>query len=127
MARHRSAFGVGEEAGFDEARFVISNAYTGGSDHLKRQFASAPKPPARGIQRILRARSLDYDRGDDLLQIGRIDLAASRRYLLHSVPRRSLPGLLATIAFLVFQRVALPVLYWFTADKPWGVLRPWPK
>jgi hypothetical protein len=30
MARHRSAFGVGEEAGFDEARFVIASAYTGG-------------------------------------------------------------------------------------------------
>ncbi len=73
------------------------------------------------------ARELDYERGDDVLQIGRIDLAASRRYLLNSVPRKSLPGLLATIGFLLLQRIALPVLYWFSPDKPWGVLRPWTK
>src|SRR5262249_36836329 len=36
MARHRYVFGVGAEAGFDEARFVITNAYTGGSDSLKK-------------------------------------------------------------------------------------------
>src|SRR5262249_46551685 len=34
MALHRSAFGVGPDAEFDEARFVIKNAYTGGSDDL---------------------------------------------------------------------------------------------
>lgn len=32
MARHRAVFGVGDEAGFDDARFVITDAYTGGSD-----------------------------------------------------------------------------------------------
>jgi hypothetical protein len=126
MARHRSAFGVGEEAGFDEARFVIANAYTGGSDALKKTFAAAPKHRREDFNEFC-ARELDYERGDDLLQIGRIDLAASRRYLLNDVPRGSLPGLLATLGFLVFQRVALPALYWFTADKPWGVLRPWVK
>jgi GNAT superfamily N-acetyltransferase len=126
MARHRSAFGVGAEAGFDEARFVISDAYTGGSDALKKAFAAAPKHRREEFNDFC-ARELDYQRGDDVLQIGRIDLAASRRYLLNDVPRTSLPGLLATLGFLVFQRVALPVLYWFTADKPWGVLRPWTK
>jgi hypothetical protein len=124
MARHRSAFGVGEEAGFDEARFVISDAYTGGSDHLKKTFAIAPKHRHDEFNEFC-ARELDYDRGDDVLQIGRIDLAASRRYLLTSVPRKSLPGLLATIGFLLLQRIALPVLYWFSPDKPWGVLRSW--
>jgi hypothetical protein len=126
MARHRSAFGVGEEAGFDEARFVISNAYTGGSDHLKKTVESAPKHRHEGFNRFC-VRELDYERGDDVLQIGRIDLAASRRYLLNSVPRKSLPALLATMGFLVFQRVALPGLYWFSADKPWGILRQWEK
>src|ERR1700719_821963 len=43
MARHRSVFGVGDEAGFDEARFVITNAYTGGSEPLKKPFETAPK------------------------------------------------------------------------------------
>ncbi len=126
MARHRSVFGVGEEAGFDEARFVIANAYTGGSDPLKKTFAAAPKHRREGFNEFC-ARELDYQRGDDFLQIGRIDLAASRRYLLNDVPRTSLPGLLATLGFLAFQRIALPALYWFTADQPWGVLRPWVK
>jgi hypothetical protein len=126
MARHRSAFGVGAEAGFDETRFVIANAYTGGSDALKKSFAAAPKHRHEAFNAFC-ARELDYERGDDLLQIGRIDLAASRRYLLNDVPRGSLPGLLATLGFLMLQRVALPVLYWFTPDKPWGVLRPWAK
>lgn len=35
MAGHRHVFGVGPEAVFDETRFVIANAYTGGSDALK--------------------------------------------------------------------------------------------
>jgi hypothetical protein len=43
MARHRAVFGVGAEAGFDEARFVITDAYTGGSDALKKSFELAPK------------------------------------------------------------------------------------
>lgn len=124
MTRHRSAFGVGEEAQFDEARFVISNAYTGGSDHLKKTFQSAPKHRQEEFNQYC-SKELDYERGDDVLQIGRIDLAASRRYLMTSVPRKSLPALLATVGFLVFQRFALPVLYWFSADKPWGVLRQW--
>ena len=38
MRRHRAVFGVGGEAGFDEARFVITDAYTGGSDALKKIF-----------------------------------------------------------------------------------------
>jgi hypothetical protein len=43
MRGHRAVFGVGAEAGFDEARFVITDAYTGGSDALKKSFEAAPK------------------------------------------------------------------------------------
>ncbi|MGD0720997.1 MAG: hypothetical protein ABR970_08110 [Roseiarcus sp.] len=126
MGRHRRAFGVGEEAGFDEARFVISDAYTGGSAALKKSFAATPKH-RQGKFNDFCARELDYERGDDLLQIGRIDLAASRRYLLEIVPRASLPGVLATLGFIVLRRVALPAIHWFSADRAWGILRPWPK
>ena len=54
------------------------------------------------------ARELDYARGDDLLQIGRIDLAAARRYLFSEVPAGSMPALLATSAVLALQRLVLP-------------------
>src|SRR6476620_1686247 len=42
MRLHRAVFGVGDEAGFDEKRFVITDAYTDGSDALKKSYALAP-------------------------------------------------------------------------------------
>src|SRR2546430_888577 len=97
MRRHRSVFGVGEEAGFDETRFVITDAYTGGSDALKKSYNIAPKHRDEKYNEFC-ARELDYARGDDLLQIGRVDLAGARRYLFSEVPSGSLPGLLAASA-----------------------------
>jgi len=123
MARHRAVFGVGAEAGFDEERFVITAAYTGGSDALKKTFEVAPKY-RNAIYNEFCLRELDYGRGDDLLQIGRIDLAAARRYLLREVPSGSLPALLAASAVLALQRRVLPVIHWLDDRRPFGTLRP---
>jgi hypothetical protein len=123
MRRHRSVFGVGEEAGFDETRFVITDAYTGGSDALKKSFDIAPKHRDEKYNAFC-ARELDYGRGDDLLQVGRVDLAGARRYLFSEVPSGSLPGLLATSAVLALQRLVLPVFYWMDDTRPFGSLRP---
>jgi hypothetical protein len=123
MAHHRAAFGVGEEAVFDEARFVITNSYTGGSDALKKTFEAAPKH--RGaIYNDFCAGELDYARGDDVLQLGRIDLAGARRYLLSEVPNGSLPSLLVASAVLALQRLVLPVVYWMDDTRGFGTLRP---
>ena len=123
MRRHRAVFGVGDEAGFDEARFVITDAYTGGSDALKKTFESAPKHRDPQYEAFC-ARELDYSRGDDILQIGRIDLAGARRYLLREVPPGSLPALLAAGAVLSLQRLLLPVFYWLDDSRAFGSLRP---
>ena len=123
MRRHRAVFGVGAEAGFDEARFVISDAYTGGSDALKKSFDVAPKHRDEQYNAFC-ARELDYARGDDLLQIGRIDLAAARRYLMSEVPSGSLPSLLAASAALALQRLVLPVAHWMDDRRAFGILRP---
>jgi hypothetical protein len=123
MSRHRAVFGVGAEAGFDEARFVITNAYTGGSDALKKTFEAAPKHRDEQYNAFC-ARELDYARGDDVLQIGRIDLAGARRYLLSEVPPGSLPALLATGAALALQRLVLPAIHWMDDTRPFGILRP---
>ncbi|CCD85223.1 hypothetical protein BRAD285_6134 [Bradyrhizobium sp. ORS 285] len=123
MRTHRAVFGVGDEAGFDETRFVITDAYTGGSDALKKTFADAPKH-RDDIYNGFCARELDYARGDDLLQLGRIDLAAARRYLLREIPSGSLPALLATSAVLALQRMILPLLHWLDDTRPFGTLRP---
>jgi len=123
MARHRAVFGVGGEADFDEARFVITDAYTGGSDALKKTFEVAPKH-RKAIYNEFCARELDYARGDDVLQIGRIDLAGARRYLLSEVPHGSLPALLAASAVLALQRLVLPLIHWLDDRRAFGTLRP---
>jgi len=123
MRSHRAVFGVGEEAGFDEARFVITDAYTGGSDALKKSFDAAPKHRDEQYNAFC-ARDLDYVRGDDLLQIGRIDLAAAGRYLTSEVPAGSMPALLAASAVLALQRLILPVLHWMDDSRTYGILRP---
>ncbi|MGJ4930609.1 hypothetical protein ACQR1I_26605 [Bradyrhizobium sp. HKCCYLS2038] len=123
MRAHRAVFGVGDEAGFDERRFVITNAYTGGSDALKKTYDDAPKHRDE-VYNGFCARELDYVRGDDLLQLGRIDLAAARRYLLREIPSGSLPALLATSAVLALQRMVLPLLHWLDDTRAFGTLRP---
>lgn len=122
MRKHRAVFGVGPEAGFDEERFIITNAYTGGSDNLKKTFLDAPK------HRDVRAnelceQQLDYARGDDFLQIARFDQPAALRYLLRDVPRHSLPALLYRLLFLLLGRFFMPLLHWLSPGVPMGDLR----
>jgi hypothetical protein len=124
MSDHRHVFGVGAEARFDEASFVIRDAYTGGSDNLKKTYESAPKH-RKAIYNEICARDLDYDRGDDFIQIGRIDLNAARKYLMRIVPRRSIAGIAVALALVALHRFVLPVLHWFDSRRQWGDLRPW--
>jgi hypothetical protein len=124
MASQRHVFGVGEDAGFDEARAIITNAYTGGSDDLKKRFdEAAPHREAR--YNDFCQRELDYTRGDDVLQLGRIDMACARRYLVGQVPRASLPAILGAAAFMIVQRLVLPIMHWFDHRRRFGSLRPW--
>jgi hypothetical protein len=124
MANHRHVFGVGAEAAFDEQRFVVTNSYTGGSDHLKKTYETAPKH-RNEVYNTFCARELDYDRGDDVLQLAQITTETARRFILRNVPSRSLPEILSTLAFVMLNRLILPVTYWLSADRQWGILRPW--
>jgi hypothetical protein len=123
MLHHRHVFGVGADAVLDEQRLVIMNAYTGGSDDLKKTFERAPKH-RDALFNDFCARELDYVRGDDVLQLGQINLDTAKRFLLKDVPRSSLPALLTAFVFVSLNRLVLPALYWLSADKPWGILRP---
>jgi len=123
MSAHRFVFGVGDEAEFDENSFVIKNAYTGGSDHLKKTFDEAAKHRLDHYNEFCK-QQLDYQRGDDLLQIGRIDLAAASNYATRSVPKGSILSVLALGMLMTLQRVVLPMVHWFSADKHFGNLRP---
>jgi hypothetical protein len=83
VTRHRAAFGVGDDATFDSRRYVIENAYTGGSDHLKKPFSHAARHREDEYNEICR-RELDYDRGDDFLQIGQLTVGTALRLALRS-------------------------------------------
>lgn len=123
MTDHCSVFGVGADATFDEDRFVIANAYTGGSDGLKKTFAEAPKHRDPKFNSFCE-NQLDYDRGDDVLQLGVMDVAAMRRFLSREVPRSAIAGLLLTGGIVALQRVLLPVVHWADSRRSWSILRP---
>lgn len=123
MRDHRHVFGVGPEAGFDEGNSIITDAYTGGSDDLKKSFEQATHHREERYNTFCRDK-LDYARGDDVLQLGRMDLAAARGYLLGQVPRASLPGLIGASAFLLVQRLLLPLVHWLDDTRRFGTLRP---
>jgi hypothetical protein len=123
MAGERAAFGVGDDAGFDPEAQVITNAYTGGSENLKKSFAVAAKH-REARYNMFCAAALNYDRGDDVLQIGQLDLGSARRFLARSVPRGALPQLAAQGLMIGVQAVLAPLLQWLDADTPLGRLRP---
>jgi hypothetical protein len=122
MRKHRAVFGVAADAGFDEQQFIITNAYTGGSDNLKKTFSDAPKHRDERANELCKTR-LDYARGDDFLQIARFDQASALKYLLREVPRNSLPAVLYRLAAVLLGRLILPLLYWLTPQEPMGDLR----
>jgi hypothetical protein len=124
MERHRHVFGVGLDAEFDECRSIITNAYTGGSDDLKKTYDDAPKHRNESYNTFC-AQHLDYGRGDDVLQLCQMTTATARRYVLKDVPRRSLPAVAGALVFVALNRLLLPVVYWLSANRHWGILRPW--
>lgn len=124
LARHRHVFGTGPEAGFDERRFVITDAYKGGSDNLKKSFAEAPKHRHDVFNEACR-RELDYQRGDDFLQIGQFDLRAARDYFRRSLPTLSARALLQQFAFLLAESLLVPLVHWATPSRQLGSLRPY--
>lgn len=125
MKRHRAAFGVGEDAGFDPDRQIITDAYTGGSDNLKKSFDIATKHRVERYNDYCE-QQLDYGRGDDVLQIGVIDLGAGQRFLSRSVPRSALPQLAVQALVLATGAVIAPLIQWLDASTPFGRLRPAP-
>jgi hypothetical protein len=124
MARHRHVFGVGPEARFDEARSVILNSYTGGSDDLKKTFDAAAKH-RKDAYNAMCGRELDYDRGDDFLQIGQINMEAAGRYLSKVARPNSGLWFAGRLVLFAISSAILPALHWFADDQPWGALRPW--
>ena len=120
--RHRHVFGTGPEAEFDSERFILRNSYTGGSDNLKKSYEAAAHYMDDAVNRMC-LEQLDYDRGDDFLQIGRFTFSVARRYLTRSSSVISPLFLVTQGAMLLVESVAAPVLQWFTPSRSMGALR----
>ncbi len=123
MKRYRHVFGVGSDAGFDERRSVITNAYTGGSDNLKKSFEDAPKH-RQEIHNETCRRELDYGRGDDFLQIGQMTMRSARGYFARSTAFISPRALAMQFILRTLESLVAPVIQWFDADRSLGDLRP---
>ena len=123
MSRHRDSFGVGNDATFDSERFVILNAYTGGSDHLKKRWEDAPRHRDARVNEWCAAQ-LDYQRGDDFLQLGQVNLFTLWRYISHSLPREAWALALSRFSFVMVNMLLLPLIQWLSPDHPMGDLRP---
>ena len=123
MRRHRAVFGVGDDAIFDSERFVIMNSYTGGSDHLKKHWEDAPRHREERFNELCH-RELDYERGDDFLQLGQVDLFTLWRYVSHSLPRDAWAVALSHASFALADGLVVPLLQWLTPDRAMGDLRP---
>lgn len=123
MAHHRHVFGVGDDAVLDERRGVIMNAYTGGSDNLKKKFEDAPKH-RHDVHNEMARRELDYDRGDDFLQLGQMTLRGAREYFTRSSSFISPRALALQFSLRALESAVAPILQWFDSRRPMGDLRP---
>ena len=78
VSRHGHEFGAGEHAVFDEQTFVVQGSCRGPSEALRTSFRRAAKYSQRDCNAYCRD-LLDYDRGDELLQLGRANAASGVR------------------------------------------------
>jgi len=115
MLNHTHVFGVGNDAEFDEKTFIIKNAYTGGSDNLLKTWNQVTKYRNDTANDFCQ-KHLNYDRGDDFIQIGKFDFFALQKYIIRMIPAKSLILILNNIFIVFLQSILLPVYHWFKAD-----------
>ena len=115
MLNHTHVFGVGNDAEFDEKTFIIKNAYTGGSDNLLKTWNQVTKYRNDTVNDFCQ-KHLNYDRGDDFIQIGKMDFFALQKYIIRMIPAKSLILILNNIFIVFLQSILLPVYHWFKAD-----------
>lgn len=123
ISEHSSVFGVGSDAAFSEKTFVIENAYTGGSDNLKKKFNDCAKHRDQKFNDAC-GDQLDYARGDDFLQIGQLTLSSARDFAFKKIPKRSIAALATSFAFMMAQAVVLPAMHWLDTSRTYKNLRP---
>jgi hypothetical protein len=116
MKYHRYAFGTSEDAVYDAENQVIYNSYTGGSDNLKKSYEECTKYRNEKAN-IFCKENLDYQRGDDFIQIGTLS-----GKLIHNFFSKRVSGV-SRVQWFLYLLVAgvfitlLPILKWLTRKR----------
>lgn len=115
MLHHRHVFGVGDDCVYDPKEQIIQNAYTGGSDNLKKTFEETSKSRNEKVNELFR-KKLNYDRGDDYLQLGILDYKLLFKFL-GAKGIKSRYGLMAlNLFFLFFTSLLVPLSRWLIPE-----------
>jgi hypothetical protein len=106
--QHKKAFGVGDDAVLDLDEQIIKNAYTGGSDQLKKRFEDCAQSRDTSVNEFCR-KKLNYERGDDFLQLGIMSHRVLHSVILERIPERSRirKGLYLKFASMLRKRMPL--------------------
>jgi len=86
VSEHGEEFGTEPESRFNEETFAVSHCYDGAAGLLRKSWDDVAKHRDPRCNELCR-RSLDYDRGDDLLLIGRVNLAMLLRRTVGKIVR----------------------------------------
>jgi hypothetical protein len=74
VCEHADEFGAGPDSRLNEETFAVSRCYDGAAELLRKSWDDVAKHRDPRCNELCR-RTLDYNRGDDLLLIGRVNLA----------------------------------------------------
>lgn len=75
VAKHGHEIGVWKDAWLDENNFVIRDSSLGASQHLMHSYEQTAKYRLNDCNEFCR-KQLNYERGDEFIQVGRVDLPA---------------------------------------------------
>jgi hypothetical protein len=73
VRHHSTTFGTAKSVAYDLDNHIIFDSYTGGSDNLKKTFESCSLHRNQVVNEFCK-RHLNYERGDDFLQIGQLSV-----------------------------------------------------
>lgn len=85
---HGHEFGAGGHAALDEGTFVVRGSCRGPSEALRTSYRRAAKYSVRACNEYCRD-LLDYERGDELLQLGRANVVSGLRLGLDRLRRKT--------------------------------------
>lgn len=111
MSRHRSVFGVGDDATFELDHQIIRNAYTGGSDNMKKTFDQSAMHRLPEVNSMCQ-KNLDYERGDDYLQLGKLGHDVITGLFKNKMRNLSRVHIFLNLLLILIATGLLPVIRW---------------